>query len=128
MQACITSIQVLCVDKHLFSYDNILMSVQEVKININFKAKRLLIHILNLLKKLFKPNIIEKKSLLAVHEKDMGSFLKALGLLDKVNEQMVHCDICERKIDIDDIQCITSENGKIKLCCSNLKCYEALMK
>lgn len=66
--------------------------------------------------------------ILAVHERDLDTFLKSLGLLEALEKQELKCAICGSIITRETFQCVYAENGEIKVCCNKLECYKAVAR
>jgi hypothetical protein len=69
---------------------------------------------------------MNKKEILAFHEQNLEEILKKLELLEEFKNKKLKCSICNKVITKENLGCIYSENGKIKVCCSDLKCLNAI--
>lgn len=71
---------------------------------------------------------MNKKEILAFHEKNLEEILDKLGLLEEFKSKKLKCSICNKVITKENFGCIYPENGKVKVCCSDLKCLNAVKK
>ena len=70
---------------------------------------------------------LQRKSVHAIHKRDLDSILKDLGLFNKILESSLFCSICNKLITLENLQCIFMEENKIKFCCNNFDCYECVI-
>ncbi len=63
----------------------------------------------------------------AIHEKDIETVIRQLGLFDKINSREYSCSQCGESINLNNIQCIYKENDEVKICCDNIDCYKAVL-
>ncbi len=73
---------------------------------------------------------MKKKSLelKAVLDSDLDKMLDELGLLQSMEAGEISCANCGRQITRDNFYCLYVEGGEIKLCCSEMACYEEVAK
>jgi uncharacterized protein with PIN domain len=69
---------------------------------------------------------MNKKEILAFHEHNLEEVLERLGLLEEFKNKKLRCSICNRIITKENLGGIYPENGKIKVCCSDLKCLNKI--
>lgn len=69
-----------------------------------------------------------EKRILAVHERNLDSFLESLGLLEALEKQELRCAICGSVITRENFLCVYPDNGEIKVCCNASECYKVVMK
>jgi hypothetical protein len=69
---------------------------------------------------------MDKREILAFHEQNLEEFLEKLELLEAFKNKKLKCSICDKVITKENLGCIYPENGKIKVCCSDLKCLNAV--
>jgi len=70
----------------------------------------------------------ERYEVTAVHEKNLEEVLKGLGLLDSVKNGNVVCKFCEKRITLDNLNCIYPKDNGIIFCCDNLSCYQKALE
>lgn len=58
----------------------------------------------------------------AVYEDDFQSFLKSIGVYDKVVSGSEKCKYCSQQITIDNIASVFPESGTIKFVCDEPSC------
>jgi hypothetical protein len=68
------------------------------------------------------------KRILAVHEKDLDTFLESLGLLEALEKHELRCSLCDSIITRENFLCAYPENGKIQVCCNAVECYKTMNK
>lgn len=71
---------------------------------------------------------MNKKEILAFHEQNLEEILSKLELLEEFKNKKLKCSICNKIITKGNFGCIYPENDKIKVCCSDLKCLNAVKK
>lgn len=70
---------------------------------------------------------INRKKIPAIHERDIESIIRDLGLYDKIAMGEVNCSICGEKIRMDNILGIYMEEEEIILCCDKGQCCEVVL-
>lgn len=70
---------------------------------------------------------LQRKSVHAIHKRDLDSILKDFGLFNKILEGSLCCSICNKIITLENLQCIFMEENKIKFCCNNIDCYNCVI-
>lgn len=71
-------------------------------------------------------NMLPKKELEALHENDLRSMLKSLGLLSDLEAGKFHCDVCANTISSTNIGALISRSGTIVFVCSKLECLSKI--
>jgi len=71
---------------------------------------------------------MDKKEILTFHEQNLEEILSKLELLDRFKNRELRCSICNKIITKENFGCIYPENDGIKVCCSDLKCLNAVKK
>ena len=64
----------------------------------------------------------------AVHEADLETFFKSLGLLAPINNKKLRCESCNNIITLENFGCIYPNENNIKLCCNKLECYNKILR
>ena len=67
--------------------------------------------------------MVTKHNINAVHEKELPVLLKSLSLLEPINNGLITCNFCNKKITLENLNCIYPKNGEIKFCCDSIECY-----
>ena len=70
----------------------------------------------------------QREKINAINKNDIEKILIDMGILDKIKAGEVHCGKCGEKISMGQIQCLYVEENEIKLCCSEIDCYELIVK
>lgn len=70
---------------------------------------------------------MKEKVLHSVYEEDLEKLLTNLGLLDKVKSGEYRCEFCDKKITIQNLQCVFPKEGTIRFCCEEGECFEAAL-
>ena len=60
----------------------------------------------------------------AVHKRDLELVLSELGIMEQVESGRVCCAKCGKTVTLEKIQCLFMENNEVKVCCSNMDCYQ----
>ena len=63
-----------------------------------------------------------------VHDQDLEKLLTKLGLLEKLQNNLLRCAFCNTVITLDNLQGIFKEKEEIKLICDKPSCYKQLME
>lgn len=71
--------------------------------------------------------LVEKDEMQAVHNDDLETFLKSLGVYESVVAGTEVCFCCGKIINLDNLQCIFPVDKDIKFCCSEEICYRELV-
>ena len=71
---------------------------------------------------------IHRTKIHAIHERDIESIIRDLGLYDKIAVGEVNCSICGKKIRMDNILSIYMEEEEIMLCCDSGECCEVILR
>ena len=71
---------------------------------------------------------MNKHTIKAVHDQDLGLLLDGLGLTQQIREGQIKCGICGTTIDMNNLLCVYPSGEMIKICCSNRECYESVLK
>lgn len=69
----------------------------------------------------------DRFSLSAIHENELDDFLQHLGLLDEIKAGKVFCNFCEKKITLENLQCVYPLEGEIVFCCDDIRCYQHVL-
>lgn len=67
-------------------------------------------------------------SLSAIHENELESLLRNLGLLDELNAGNFSCRFCGKKIKLENLQCIYPLNNEIVFCCDKITCFQLALQ
>jgi len=70
---------------------------------------------------------LQREKVHAIHKRDLMSVLEGLGLLEELTAGLLSCDICGAPIDLDTLQCLFMEDNQIRLCCTNVECYQRVL-
>lgn len=68
-----------------------------------------------------------RQKLHAIHNKDREAIFRDLGILHRLLAKQETCCICGRTLQVDDVQCLFQQEGKICMCCTEMDCYEQLL-
>jgi len=63
-----------------------------------------------------------KKEIEAIYDQDLPKLFANLGIADDFTEGKLHCMCCGEVITLNNIGAISTENGEINFCCSDLLC------
>jgi len=69
----------------------------------------------------------DKKTLNAIHERDIEDFLEKLGIKEDFNNNKIKCKFCDAIVNKENIYSLFRESGAIKLVCDNPKCINKMM-
>lgn len=69
-----------------------------------------------------------RKEILAVHDYDLDNFLKSIDLLKPLQNGELECAICGKQIARENLGCVYSDGGEIKICCDNLECLVQVLE
>jgi len=69
---------------------------------------------------------LDKRKLLAFHEKNIDSILDKLGLLEKIKKGEIKCVICNKVITKKNLGAILKRNDKLLIICDSLECLEKI--
>ena len=72
--------------------------------------------------------ILKENELKAVHDSDLGNFLKSIGEYEKVETGQAKCYFCGKVMSFDNIFSILPVNSNIGYCCNDNKCYKLLLE
>ena len=72
--------------------------------------------------------LMRDKELLAVHDDDLVSLLKALGKHDDVMSGNCQCVFCKKRIDIDNLGSIIPIDAKVEFSCNDDRCLSDLVR
>lgn len=64
----------------------------------------------------------------AVHEKNLRELLEGLDLLKDVENGCIKCRFCEKRITLENLQCIYPKDDEIVFCCEDIKCFEQALR
>ena len=70
---------------------------------------------------------LQRDKVHAIHEQDMETIVRELGLFEKIISGEILCSECGGKVNIDSIQFIYMQDEDIKICCNATDCYKSLM-
>lgn len=70
---------------------------------------------------------LQREKVHAIHKRDLESILRDLGLFDELLAGSLSCAICGTPITVDTLQCLFMEGNQIRLCCTNLECYQSVL-
>jgi hypothetical protein len=70
----------------------------------------------------------EYRSINAVHEDDLDSFLESVGLLKSFHEGKLKCKFCKVVISGDNIYSIIKDSDTYKGVCTKAECVSSLME
>lgn len=71
---------------------------------------------------------MRKLTIKAVHEQDLGDLLNRLGLSEVMMQGELTCGVCGSIVNLSNLLCVYPSNDEVKVCCSNLKCHERLLR
>ena len=63
----------------------------------------------------------------AIHDHDLETVLKDLGILDKVLSGEMLCSVCGAPLALDTIECLYMQGTELKLCCHNVECCDLVL-
>lgn len=72
--------------------------------------------------------IMNKGTVKAVHDSDIEKLLISLGCYEGVLDGQKECNICGRKITLENILAVFPEKEEVCFCCDDPKCYAKLLK
>ena len=70
---------------------------------------------------------LQREKVHAIHKRDLISVLEGLDLLEELTAGSLSCNICGASIDLDTLQCLFMEDNQIRLCCTNIECYQHVL-
>jgi len=62
----------------------------------------------------------------AIQDRDLGFYLRRLGVYDQIVDQKIHCNSCGDLISLETIQAIIPKDGKITFLCFRPKCINII--
>ncbi len=68
--------------------------------------------------------VMSRPTVTVVHEDDVETLLRSLNLWDRINTGRIRCCSCNEVITPDTFGCVYPHQGKIRVCCSALSCYQ----
>jgi len=68
-------------------------------------------------------NNSNRKSVLAVYEKDLDDLLQEYDIYDKLKEEGIECEVCKCKVTLKNLGFIVFIGKNLKVCCDNFDCY-----
>lgn len=71
---------------------------------------------------------LHREKIPAIHERNLESILRELGLYEKISTGEMHCSICGVPLTIDTIGCLYMQEDDIKICCNKSGCCEHVLK
>ena len=83
--------------------------------------------VIDVLRFLFPPRM-EKKAIWAVHEDGLASLIDEFGLSDKLEGGELLCYSCDSTLSKENLECITSSKGEVKLFCHKPGCYHSALE
>jgi hypothetical protein len=63
----------------------------------------------------------------AIHDRDLETVLRDLGILDKVTSGEILCSICGTPLTLDTIECLYMQGADLKLCCRQIECCKLVL-
>ena len=69
-----------------------------------------------------------KVKIKAVHDADLNSFLKKLGLLEDLRIGQLRCSLCDCILTFDNFGGVYKKNGQLKPICQKTECYLEMLK
>ena len=70
---------------------------------------------------------LQREKIHAIHKRDLESVLREFGLLDELLAGSLSCDICGTSIALENLQCLFMEENQVRLCCTNIECYQHVL-
>lgn len=63
----------------------------------------------------------------AIHDRDLETVLRDLGILEKVASGEISCSICGTPLTLDTIECIYMQGTELKLSCQQAECCKLVL-
>jgi hypothetical protein len=63
----------------------------------------------------------------AIHDHDLQTVLRDLGVLDKVLSGEKLCSVCGAPLTLDTIECLYVQDDELQLCCNRVQCCELVL-
>jgi hypothetical protein len=63
----------------------------------------------------------------AIHDHDLETILKDLGILDKIASGQILCSVCGTPLTLDSIECLYLQDNELKFCCNKIQCCELVL-
>jgi len=70
----------------------------------------------------------ESMPLRAVYEKDIENFLMQLGFLENINQGVISCKFCARKISKENFGGLIRISGNLEIFCDSIECYMRVLE
>ena len=67
----------------------------------------------------------ERATVRAVWDSDLAGLLSSLGLSDAVDEGTLHCEVCDRKVNLENLGTIFTYGNEIKVSCDRTSCVRS---
>lgn len=99
---------------------------EKEKGNMNLK-KPLILRMRNFLLSRF-PRFRERIELPVFHIDDTEDILRQFGLWENFRDNKIKCSLCSHVVTKQNLKCILSEKGEIKLVCDELACVDLLLQ
>lgn len=64
----------------------------------------------------------------AVHDDDIFTLFRSLGVLEKFNNGDAYCAICHTRITFDTFQALFPLRGEVAFCCDDPSCYMSILR
>jgi hypothetical protein len=71
---------------------------------------------------------MEKGVVRAVHDDDLETYLKSLGLFFDLQAGRIKCKFCRQPVTVDTLHALLPESGAIHAICSRPECVKLLMQ
>ena len=63
----------------------------------------------------------------AIHDHDLETVLRDLGILDKVVSGEMLCSVCGAPLTLDTIECLYMQGTELKLSCQKIECSKRIL-
>lgn len=70
----------------------------------------------------------ERVPLRAVYEKDVEIFLMQLDLLENINQGVISCKFCAKKISKENFGGLIRISGNLEIFCDSIECYMRVLE
>ena len=70
----------------------------------------------------------ENVTIKAVHDTDLKSLLKRLGMMEDMKNGKIKCSLCDCILKFDNFGGIYKENNQLKPFCQKIECYLEVLK
>lgn len=70
----------------------------------------------------------EKVKIKAVHDDDLASFLRKIGLLEDIKNARLKCSFCDCILTFNNFGGVIKENSQVKPFCQKTECYLEVLK